>query len=200
MSFNEWLQGAHSGLISINNHDLYLTADGPDRIPGKPVVILVSGIGGSTSSWPLVIRNLTPFIRVYIHDRAGLGNSEIDPLANQNRPGAYAEKAAEELDKLLVKAGIDGPFILVPMAWGGIVAREFLQRRNEDVVGMVMIECCTERTCEVRPIDAPNSMALLRGLEFFDIVGLRKRHKMTNSEWQVCKVVGAQIRRCIKPC
>lgn len=191
MASKEWLKGTHSGLININGHNLFLSTDGPDRVPGQPVVILESGLGGSSASWPLVIRHLTTFVRVYIHDRAGLGRSEIDPLANTHTPDNYAEKAAEDLDKLLGKAGVEGPFILVPMSWGGIVAREFLQRRKADVVGMVMVECCTEKTCQLRPIDAPNTMAFLRGLDFFDVVGLRQRQRLTPSEWQVSRFISS---------
>lgn len=188
MSLNQWLTGTFSGLVSIDGHNLFLSADGPDRIPGQPVVILESGLGGSSSAWSLVVRHLTPFVRVYIHDRAGLGNSGKDPLASTIEPGVYAEKAAENLDKLLQKAGVDGPFILVPMSWGGIVAREFLQRRRDDVVGMIMIECCQEKTCQIRPIDAPNTMAFLQGLDFFEVVGIKERQRLTAEEWQVCYV------------
>jgi pimeloyl-ACP methyl ester carboxylesterase len=104
--------------ISINNHNLFLSTTGPDRVPGTPLVILESHIGGSSSSWPLVIRHLSPFVRIYIHDRAGFGKSEVNPLANNRRPKAYAEKAAEDLDKLLQKVGVEDPFILTPMFWG----------------------------------------------------------------------------------
>ncbi|KAF7542390.1 hypothetical protein G7Z17_g11620 [Cylindrodendrum hubeiense] len=184
MNSHDWLNGNHSGLITIDGHDLFLRADGPDRIPSQPVVILESGLGGSSVSWPLVTRHLTPFIRVYTHDRAGLGKSEINPSSNQYEPRVYAERAAEDLDKLLRKAGVDGPFILVPMSWGGIVAREFLERRKDDVAGMVMIECVQERTTQLRPIDAPNTMAFLRGLDFFEVVGLKDRHRLTPEEWR----------------
>jgi pimeloyl-ACP methyl ester carboxylesterase len=84
--------------ISINNHNLFLSTIGPDRVPGTPLVILESVIGGSSSSWPLGIRHLSPFVRIYIHDRAGFGKSEVNPLANNRRPKAYAEKAAEDQD------------------------------------------------------------------------------------------------------
>jgi hypothetical protein len=43
------------------------------------------------------------------------------------------------------------------------------------VVGMVMIECCMEKICEPRPIDPPNTIAFLCGLDFFDVEGLRDR-------------------------
>lgn len=112
--------------ISINGHNLFLSAIGPDRIPGTPLVILVSDIGGSSSPWPLVIWHLSPFVRIYIHDRAGFGKSEVNPLANNRRPKTYAEKAAEDLDKLLQKVGVEDPFILVPMFWGGTCCQRIL--------------------------------------------------------------------------
>ncbi len=196
MATNKWLAGTHSGLISIDGHDLFLSTTGPDRVPGTPVVILESGIGGSSSSWPLVIRHLSPFVRIYIHDRAGLGKSEVNPLAQNRKPEAYAEKAAEDLDKLLQEAGVEGPFILVPLSWGGIVAREFLERRKEDVVGMVMIECVQERTTEINPIDAPNTMALLKGLDFFEVVGVHKRQRLTPAEWQVSQYSLFSRKQC----
>jgi pimeloyl-ACP methyl ester carboxylesterase len=143
-------------------------------------VILESGLGDSSSSWPLVIRHLSLFVRIYIHDRASLGRSKVNPLANNCKPEAYAGKAAEDLDKLLQKAGIDSLFILVPMSWGRIVAREFLKRRkDDDVVGMVMIECVQEKSTEIRSIDGPNTIALLKGLEFFEVVRVNKRQIYT---------------------
>lgn len=72
------------------------------------------------------------------------------------------------------------------MSWGGIVAREFLERRKDDVVGMVMIECVQEKTTEIRPIDGPNTMALLKGLDFFEVVGVYKSQRLTPAEWKVC--------------
>jgi hypothetical protein len=84
--------------ISINNHSLFLSTIRPDRVPGTPLVILESVIGGSSSSWPLGIRHLSPSVQIYIHDRAGFGKSEVNPLANNRRPKAYAEKAAEDQD------------------------------------------------------------------------------------------------------
>jgi hypothetical protein len=189
MASNKWYQGTHSEKILIDNHALYLSTTGPSRTPGSPAIILESGLGASSSSWALIIRHLSPFIRTYTHDRAGLGNSSSNLAITTTSPPhileQYASNAASDLDKLLTKAGIEGPFIVVAMSWGGIVAREFLERRKEDVVGMVMIECCTEKTCEVRPIDAPNTMAFLQGLDFFDVVGLRKRCRLTDEEWQV---------------
>jgi len=50
---------------------------------------------------------------------------------------------------------------------------------------MVLIECVTEKTNEINPIDAPNTMALLKGLDFFDVVGVYKRQRLTPAEWQV---------------
>lgn len=189
MASNKWYQDTHSEQISIDNHALYLSTSGPPRSPGSPAIILESGLGASSSSWALITRHLSPFIRIYTHDRAGLGQSPSNPAITTSPPNVleqYASNAALDLDKLLTKAGIEGPFIVVAMSWGGIIAREFLERRKEDVVGMVMIECCTENTCEVRPIDAANTMVFLQGLDYFDVTGMKKRCRLTDEEWQVC--------------
>jgi hypothetical protein len=66
--------------------------------------------------------------------------------------------------------------------WGGLLAREFLEQRKEVVVGMVLIECVQERTNENNPIDAPNTMGFLNGLNVFEIVGLHKRQRLTLAE------------------
>jgi hypothetical protein len=98
---NKWLAGTHFNLISIDGHDLFLSTTGPDRILGILVVILESGVGGLSTSWPLVIRHLFPFVRIYIYNRAGLGKSEVNLLTPNHKPEAYAEKVLEDLDDLL---------------------------------------------------------------------------------------------------
>src|ERR1700761_675590 len=135
----------HSGLVSIDTHNLYLSISGPPRRDSEVLVIIFVGAGDIAASWAPVVRlaaaAASPF-RILLYDRSGLGRSERGP----NR--AVATAAAAELRGALDAAGLAPPYVLCAHSYGAIVAREFLHAAQPaDVAGMVLAEASTERQC-----------------------------------------------------
>ena len=121
-----------------------------------------------------------------MYDRSGLGRSEDRPedaIASTQVKHA-AVTAATELSALLDAAGIAGPYIPVAHSAGGIIAREFLELRNEDVVGMVLVDASQERQSQYYMIPDGNLLAVLGQMNFGQVTGLRADAKISRDEWR----------------
>ena len=79
------------------------------------------------------------FTRVCTYDRAGLGWS--DPNLRTPRT---SQQSVDELHTLLVKAGINPPYILVGHSLGGANMRLYASQYPEDVVGLVLVDASHE--------------------------------------------------------
>ncbi|KAH8594010.1 Alpha/Beta hydrolase protein [Bisporella sp. PMI_857] len=173
-----------------NNHKLCLYIHGPQSPPPQPSIIIIPGLGSSTTSWAAVIRLLSPSTRVYTYDRTGYGASDSSPTP------PTSSQAADELNLLLRAAGITGPFILVAHSWGGVLAREFLARSrgSVDVVGMVFVESNQERTLEVLDWRRLAFSSILQGVDREEAVGVRESRRLTDGEWEAYKTAEATER------
>lgn len=99
-----------------------------------PVVILESGIAGSSLSWALVEPAITGFARVVSYDRAGLGWSGASTTPRT------VDAMVSELTALLDKAKLKSPYILVGHSFGGLLIRAFAHSRPSDVAGLVLVD------------------------------------------------------------
>ena len=139
---NKWETSEKTtGLVSIGTHELYVSASGPIRKPGEPLLIVFPGANAACESWKPVSSLLQDTVRVLLYDRSGLGRSENGP----NRDTGSI--AAEELYMLLKAVDLPGPYVLVAHSYGGCVAREFLHLRDRDIAGMILSETGTETEC-----------------------------------------------------
>ena len=109
---------------------LYLTCVGS----GSPAVVLEAGFGADTFNWRDVQPELGRSARTCAYDRAGTGNSVAPPGVR----GARDEIA--DLRRLLGRARIDPPFVLVGHSYGGVLARVFAQLRPTETAGLVLID------------------------------------------------------------
>jgi pimeloyl-ACP methyl ester carboxylesterase len=117
-------------MISVGGRQLHLLARGM----GTPAVVFEQGAGEpSRFSWPLQDK-VAEFTRVVTYDRAGFGWSEAGPS------GQTIEDRADALRKLLEKAGIPGPCILVAHSYGGLIVRSFARRYPDQVAGLVLVD------------------------------------------------------------
>ncbi len=101
---------------------------------GNPTVVLDAGLGGFSLDWNLVQPELAATTRVCAYDRAGYGWSDPSPHART------PSQIADELNTLLVNAGIQGPYVLVGHSAAGKHVRLFASRYPQAVVGMVLVD------------------------------------------------------------
>lgn len=173
----DWNTGTKSGLVNIGTHSLELTISGPNRQPGEPAVIIFPGLGCGTTGWAAVLRLLQPFLRIITYERSGYGNSEI----SDEEPRSTV--IAKELDALLKSANVQGSFILVGHSWGGVLSREFLGLRKDDIVGCVFVDANQEHTLEVVDWRKLGFSPVVAGISTVDDTGVQERSKLTAEEW-----------------
>jgi pimeloyl-ACP methyl ester carboxylesterase len=119
-----------SGMVDVGGYELFYQCSGQ----GSPTVILEAGGGLDSSVWAAVIDGLEGTTRVCAYDRAGLGRS--DPL-----PGPRTfEEMTRDLQVLLEKAHIGGPYILVGWSMGGMLVRIFADQHPGEVAGVVLLD------------------------------------------------------------
>ena len=117
-------------MVDIGGQRLHLYCLGT----GSPTVILEAAAPGWSLYWSTVQPQLARTTRVCAYDRAGLGWSDRGPLP---RTG---QRMAKELHRLLERAGIAGPYVLVGHSLGGLVARLYQHDYPQEVVGMVLVD------------------------------------------------------------
>jgi pimeloyl-ACP methyl ester carboxylesterase len=175
----DWNTGSKSGLVSIGTHKLYLSAAGPDRKAGEPIVLLMQGLGSTIAEWVGVERLDAPFARWVSYDRSGLGKNECPPELPE---AITAESVATELDILLINTGIASPYIIVCHSWGGITARGFLHLRPNDVAGMVFVDANTEKTFDGGNWPLPFISAVTEDQDWLKTTGLAAAQKLSKEE------------------
>ncbi|KAE9366549.1 alpha/beta-hydrolase [Stipitochalara longipes BDJ] len=178
-----WEKGECEGVISIGTHSLFLSVAGPERLQGQPLVIVEAGMGDGSLWWKAFQRLVITagLARIMTYDRAGLGQSEPSPLSRS------AENMARELDALLEAAHLPGPYIVITHSYGGIIAREFLERRILDVVGMVFVDAEQENSFKVLNPPWEILFKILGDLDYYSVVGLDDDNKLLPEEWLLAK-------------
>ena len=105
---------------------------------GQPTIVIeaASGEAGTRDkSWGVVTETLSRTHRVFRYDRASLGSSDAPPPL----PRTFQD-SAEDLHRLLIKAQVPGPYVLVGHSIGGLIVRCFVDRYPTNVVGMVLVD------------------------------------------------------------
>ncbi|MDM9384490.1 alpha/beta hydrolase [Chlorogloeopsis sp. ULAP01] len=125
----------HGELVDIGGFRLHLNCVGQ----GTPTVVMDAGGGAPSITWGLVPSEIAKFTRVCTYDRAGLGWS--DPNFRTPRT---SQQSVDELHKLLNKAGIEPPYILVGHSLGGANMRLYASQYPKDVVGLVLVDSVHE--------------------------------------------------------
>lgn len=175
----DWNSDEGSGFVSIHGRDIFVSVRGPPRRPGQPVVICEAGRGCTSYIWSAVQLQAGKFVRIFAYDRAGMGRSQPGPSPRK------AAVAAQDLSDLLDSANISGPYVLVCHSYGGILAREFLHIRNDDVAGIIFVDTITERYSSDEPLPMAEFGAVLGNLDFWEISGLAKRQSLSAVDWEL---------------
>ena len=124
-------------LIDVGGWRLHLNCTG-DNQGNAPTVVLESGGGGFSFDWTLVQQGVAQFTRVCSYDRAGHAWSDLGPRPRTMKQIAY------ELHTALLKADIEGPYVLVGQSIGGLLIRTFAMQYPQEVAGMVLVDSAHE--------------------------------------------------------
>lgn len=124
--------GAHrpaGRLINIRPHRMHLDCQGG----GPPFILLEAGRDRFSLDWWPVQRRLAERATVCAYDRGGYGWSGRGPGARS------PERIADELRELLLRADLDGPFVIAAQDAGAQYALWFAKAQPDRVAGMVWI-------------------------------------------------------------
>ncbi|MEO8137381.1 MAG: alpha/beta hydrolase [Betaproteobacteria bacterium] len=105
---------------------------------GTPTVVFDAGLANWSQIWGLVQPAIARRTRACAYDRAGLGFSDA-----ARRDGSSAN-IVDDLQRLLVAAGIKPPYVLVGHSYGGMSMRLYANLHREQVAGMVLVDPSTE--------------------------------------------------------
>jgi len=174
----DWERGEKSALVSIGSHKLFLSVYGPDRRPGEPVVVLLTGLGSSITEWVVARKLVSRFARIYLYERSGYGQSEESP----NPPSSTV--IACELKALLQAANIKPPYVTIGHSWGGILSREFRALSPPgDIAGMVFVDASTDKR-HVLTFEESCVSSVLQGIDHIPVTGLSETHVLSPDEWK----------------
>ncbi|TSI02649.1 alpha/beta fold hydrolase [Lysinibacillus sp. BW-2-10] len=120
-------------MIDVGGYRLHVTEHGQ----GEPTIVLIHGAGDSSYSWIHIRNELAKFSRVISYDRVGMGSSDTGPAPTPNH-------TVQELNNMLSKTGISGPYILVGHSLGGIIARLYALKYPNKIAGFVFLDSTHE--------------------------------------------------------
>lgn len=165
--------------MQVNGANIHVVETIPDGPPRGPTVVIVPGLGQTSTGWATVQRLLPSDVRSFTYDRLGLGRSDRAALP---RP---ANTLAHELKDTLGACGAPPPYLLVGHSYGGIICREFLHLFDDLVAGLVYVDANQERTHDARqwPYQA-SSQVIKTAWTTDDASGLAQSHRCKEDEWQ----------------
>src|SRR5215469_9211432 len=117
-------------LVDIGGLRLHINCTGT----GSPAVVMEAGPNDSSVIWQLVQPEVSKFTRVCSYDRAGFGWSDApnEPRSSSN--------IASELARLLTRAAVPGPYVLIGHDFGTLDLRVFAAGHRQEVAGMVFVD------------------------------------------------------------
>lgn len=176
-------------LVDIGRRKLQLHTRGQ----GSPTVIIEAGMGvpgAEDPAWRAVIDEISKTNRVCIYDRAGLGKSDSPPKLPRT-----SLDVANDLNALLTKAGVPGPYLLVGHSYGGIHIRMFASQYPEKVLGMVLVDVAhpdqDEKWIAALPPPTPNEPESIQKAREF-LAG--RKNPSSNPEQIDTKASESQVR------
>ena len=99
--------------------------------PGRPPVLLVSGLGGVGASWGPQVELLARDFDVVVPDQRGTGRTDRTP------DGYTTQQLAADMAALVTELGI-GPVNIVGSSTGGAIAQQMALRHRELVRSLVI--------------------------------------------------------------
>ena len=122
-------------LVDVGGRKLHLHCTGS----GSPTVVLEPGHGGSSSDLGWIAPAIARDSRVCVYDRAGRGWS--DPADGPQD----AVHIAADLNTLLDRAHVPGPYVVAGHSFGGLYTLTFAARYPDRVAGLVLLDSTAPR-------------------------------------------------------
>jgi pimeloyl-ACP methyl ester carboxylesterase len=122
-------------LVDVGGRKLHLHCTGS----GSPTVILEPGHGGSSSDLGWIAPAIARDSRVCVYDRAGRGWSDAAEGPQD------ASHIAADLNTLLDRGRVPGPYVLAGHSFGGLYTLTFAARYPDRVAGMVLLDSTAPR-------------------------------------------------------
>jgi pimeloyl-ACP methyl ester carboxylesterase len=89
--------------------------------------------GGFSFDWDLVQSQAAKFTRVCTYDVSGTAWSDAGPSLT-------CSGRVNEIHAALEKAGVEGPYVLVGLSMGAVVARRYAREYPDETAGMVIVD------------------------------------------------------------
>jgi pimeloyl-ACP methyl ester carboxylesterase len=118
-------------LVDNGGYKMHLLIEGKDK--SGPNVIFFHGAGDIALNWNLVLPKVGQFATAVAIDQNGEGWSE-------HGYGAALNQQVYDSRQVLLKAGINPPYILVGHSLGGIVANLFAVEYKDEIAEVVMVD------------------------------------------------------------
>jgi pimeloyl-ACP methyl ester carboxylesterase len=120
-------------LVDLGNRRLHLLCIGA----GSPTVIFESSAFGSSLSSSVARTEVSAITRACSYDRMGMAWSDPGPAV------ITAADLTADLERLIERAPLTPPFILVPASIGGVTAEMFARRHPDLVAGAVFVDAAS---------------------------------------------------------
>jgi pimeloyl-ACP methyl ester carboxylesterase len=123
------------GRFDVGDYKLYMHCEGS----GSPTVVYLHGFieepaGGGASNAGEIPSMLRDKHRICVYARANVGRSD-------DVPGLRTGKSSvTDLHRLLDAAGVEPPYILLGVSFGGLISHAYAATYPEEVVGMVLLD------------------------------------------------------------
>ena len=179
-----------AGTVDVGgDRTIYLKCHGT----GSPTVVLVSGLGDSAETWstggedaspqtPTVYDGVADFTRVCAYDRPGTTDSRSSEVPQPTS----AQVSADDLQKLLVASGEEGPFVFAGHSYGGPIIRLFAGDHPDDVAGLVLVDALSEdlgagltpaQTALFETLNAPPPQSRAESFDYNGLVTELRHHR-----------------------
>jgi pimeloyl-ACP methyl ester carboxylesterase len=114
-------------LVDVGGYRVHLYCTGE----GGPSVIVVGG--GFSFDWGLVQPHVAGFTKACTYDVSGTAWSDPGPLLT-------CRERVNEVHKLLKNARIEGPYVVVGLSVGALIARLYASLHLSEIAGLVIVD------------------------------------------------------------
>lgn len=121
--------------ISINGHKIEVFVVGmQNNQSGKPVVVFENGMADNYTRWGTILDEFSKTNAVFAYNRPRIGESEDDSLP------PTMKHIVENLRAMLLKKGLNPPYLLVSHSFGGAYIRSFASNYPNEIAGLVFVD------------------------------------------------------------